>query len=431
MFIEPGTYRGSLVGGAWNAWGGAVGNGMGWLNNWGASLPGGKQIFQGTGVYNTPIEAHNAANDIYFKVPKSGTAVFTNGDPKEYLADNVGGTSISITKSLGSASKDRWSFASDVAGYAASIATVVGALLSAAAAAPVGLTIGVMSTFIALGLAATSLSLLQLGGPLSSGYLISSLLSIKNLILDVVSASYLGVSVLSSAVKMSIFGLLATGVSIGAAWMASDPPNFHYEDIPTITVQRFNTGGHDDQFANLSMEVVDAWRVNMDSLEKYQGAVLAGNTHFADLQREAYENSTRLLQTDMALIRAEMTGITSSLGVGNIITSGDELLDYKNQFLSLDLPNYIDSALALMNVSEQTFKATALDQLANAPTRVSLEEITFYSDQGIGLPLASAQEITVRAVPEPPTLFLILLAFLIYFGFNGYRMSIGRSKQNL
>jgi hypothetical protein len=404
QYIDAGTYRASLIGGSWNAWGGAVGDGKGWLNNWGASLPGGGQIWHGTGVYGSPIQAFNAAHDIYFTAPTSGTMTFTNGDPKPFLADNVGGTTISITKSLGSAAKDNWNFASEIAGYASSLATLVGIAMASVTA---GSLLAVMATFIALGIAGTSLALLAQGGPLTTGSLISALLNIKNLIVEVVSANYLGSPILSAAVKASLFGLVATGIEIGSAWMAKDPPNLNYHEVPALQPAPFNTGNEDDHFANSAARTVDAWAVLMDSWEKYQGALLDGNNYYAKLQLKAHENAAAALMESMDNTQKLMKGVYSNLGP--VISSPSDYTEIKNRFLATDLPNDIKQLLPKLNVDENEFRSSVIEDISKLPSYASKEEIVFNLNRGIELPLASVRTLGPSEIPEPATLWLIFL----------------------
>lgn len=403
MSIQAGTYRGSLIGGAWNAWGGSVEDGRGWLNNWGASIPGNGTIFQGTGVYDTPIAAYHHAQDIYFTVPQSGTMVFTNGDPKQLLADNVGGTSISITKSLGDAKKDRWQFASDIANYASQVATIVSVAVAATAAAP-----AVLATFVALGLAAAALALLGgVGG--TTGSVIAALINIRDLIFEAVKASYLGSPFLTSAVKLSLAGLAATAVSLGAAWMAGDPPNFDYKTVPVLQGPVFLGGSEDDAYANNTLEIVDTWRVSIDAFERYQGAVIDGEQGYAALQMQAYQDSLRLIERNMTILSDKTGSLIAQLDFDNITNTPEQGAYFKEKFVTDPLPAFVTETIHDMGMSDAQFKAMTLTLLSQAPSLISSDEASLFLGQGFSVPLASVREIDVInpvQIPEPGVIWL-------------------------
>ncbi len=70
--LEPGEYEVAVVGGGWNAWGGATGvdpftgEFRGWLSAWSATTSGGASFGQGSGRYGSPGTAIAHANPVIF-----------------------------------------------------------------------------------------------------------------------------------------------------------------------------------------------------------------------------------------------------------------------------------------------------------------------------------------------------------------------------
>lgn len=411
--IAAGTYRASVIGGAWNAWGGQVGDGKGWLNNWGARLPNGANIGQGGGVYSTPISAFKGAQDVYFNVPRSGTMVYTNNDPKENLDDNVGGLTLSITKSLGSAKKDAWNLASDIAGFSANIAALVSLGIAGLAAAPVGAAAGALAALFALGLAGVGLAVLDTAG--AGAKLFGVLANIKALAIDLVSAKYLGGALWTAGTKVSIFGIVASAVSLLALVHANDPPRFDYDKVSTMQAPPFTTGKPDDHFANSAVKVIDAAMVNIDSLEKYQGAVIDGNAHFAALQLKAYTDSTAAVKDGLEGLAQYQDEIVAEIGTAPFSNNTDIAADVKSKFASDPLPSEISKLLRELGLTENEFKNRAMDAVENSPRSVSSEEVVEFLGRGIEVPLTSVRDMDIPGagqVPEPGSIFLVLLGIL-------------------
>lgn len=415
--INAGTYKGELIGGAWNAWNGSTGNGTGWLNNWGASLPGGGNIWQGTGIYNSPVDAFKAAQTIYFKVPVAGNMIFTNGDPKQYLSDNVGGTTISITKSLGSAKKDAWNLTTDVAGFASKIATFVALGLTAIAVAPVGSILGFLAAITALGLAGVGLAILGAGGPLSSGGILKALLSVKALIIKAVSASYLGQAILSTGFLVGLLGLGLTAVSMIAAVNAADPPNFNYTSVPTLQAPLFDDGQADGKLANAVIRIVDAGQVNIDAFEKYQGAVLDGSQVYAGLQLQVFIESRAALAGSIEYVRDHIDDAFSGGGGGVIDLSANKLAAIEQLFLATELSIDVLNILTDANVSVDDFKKLALDSLNNGPKDLPMSDAVYFIKRGFDVSLSNAQgiELPSSTVDEPNALTLLALCIFASF----------------
>ena len=407
--IDPGIYRAEIAGGAWNAWGGAVGNGQGWLNNWGASLPGGGSIWHGTGVYSTPIDAWKAAQPIYFTVPSAGTMVFTNGDPKQFLADNVGGTSISITKSLGSAKKDAWNLAGDIADFAGQVTGLVALVLAAAEFGSAG-ALATIAAFTALGLAAIPLALLGSAG--TSGGITAALIGVRDFIKDLAIQATAGGLKLTTALKVGLLGLATTATVLVAKWQAADPPNFDYKTVPQLQTPQF-PDTDDGRFLNVLLQLTDAGRVNLDAFERMQGAQISGADAYAALQQDAMNNAAVAFNGALSQANLLAEDLFSHVSVPRARLSATQVDSLAAEFLAADLDQSILLGLSEAGLSETDFKMLAVARVKDGPQDFGSDDLKFYFDRSLTLTADSARGLLPAQVPEPGALALVITALLL------------------
>lgn len=418
--IEPGHYKAVIAGGSWNAWGGDVGNGHGWLNNWGASLPGGSRIFHRTGIYSTPLDATKAAKPIFFYVPTAGTMVFTNGDPKEYLADNVGGTSISITKANSPEAKAAWNIAGDIADFAGQIVGLIALGLAAAEFGSAGVPAAI-AAFTAIGLAAIPLVLLGAVG--KSGGITAALIGVRDFINQIAIEAVAGSSKWTTAVKVGLVGLATTATVLIAKWQAEDPPNFDYKTVPQLQAPQF-PDTDDGRLLNVLLQIADAGRVNLDAFERMQGAQISGDDAYVALQRNAMNNAAVAFNGALSQAKPLVEDLFSQVTLPRVRLSSEQVDTLAADFLAAHLDPSILLALSEAGLSETDFKMLAVARVKDGPQDFDSDDLKFYLDRSLTLTIDSARGLLPAEVPEPSALALLITALLLLAGTTRRRSSV-------
>jgi len=431
--LEAGTYRMAYAGGAWNAWNGQTGNGKGWLNNWGASIPGAGSYFRGTGVYGSASSAAAAADSspIFFTTT-GGTVVFTNGDPKNYLADNVGGSFITVTKSLGSEAKDSWAVARDTASLASQITTFIGLAVAAGEVSGFGAP-AVLATFLALGLAGAALTIAG-----NATAYASALTAITEVLRNIGQQVASGVAQLSAALQLSLLGLGLTAASIFAQWRASDPPNPSYMDVPKLAAAQFDNSTADGRFFNTLLMIPDASLVNMQATERQQGALLANDRFYADKQATAAAESAAAMHAATIAARSLSDSVIGGLPMNVPTLSSTDLAKFIDDFLQMELPAESIAAVTAFGLTEAEFKEQAVAAFLPGRPGFSKDDLALLAGAGYEGIRSSIRAEVAQTVPEPPTGGLALLTIALMLACRSSRrtrLHRGRSefssKQNL